>query len=245
MLKIMTLNLNFLVDKHGAWQERRRLIAQEIERHSPDITTLQAVRRTSNGANQADELSALVPDQAYVTFVAAAEHADGTADGSAFLSRLPAVTIDSRRLTLPEHPEDSTPRILILAAFKRPQTDLSILNCHFSWISKQSVSGVSEALSFLRPITGPVVMVGDMNSSPESEAMQKLASEGFTDVWRKLHPQDAGYTFEADQPGMRIDYVWVSEALKPRLQGIERVGTPPPQPPRLSDHLGLIVTLDV
>ncbi len=37
MLKIMTLNLSFLVDKHGPWRERRELIAREILQHSPDI----------------------------------------------------------------------------------------------------------------------------------------------------------------------------------------------------------------
>jgi len=244
MLKIMTLNLNFLVEKHGPWRERRELIAREIQQQSPDIIALQAVRHMTTGLNQADELSRLVPDYSYGTFVAAVEHADRSADGSAFLSRLPAVSIDSLRLTLPEHPEDPTPRVVLHGVFTRPQGVLNLLNCHFSWISTQSVLSVSEVLAFLGPIPGPVVILGDMNSSPESEAMKKLAAQGFTDVWQQLHPGDDGFTFESDQPSLRIDYVWVNEALNPRVKVIQKVGTPAPQPPRLSDHFGLVVTLD-
>jgi len=244
MLKIMTLNLNFLVEKHGSWRERRELIAREIQRHSPDVIAFQAVRQMATGLNQADELSRLVPDYPYVTFVGAVEHADGTVDGPALLSRFPAVSFDSLRLTLPELPEDPTPRVLLHAVFSRPQGVFKLLNCHFSWIAEQSVRSVSEALFFLGPIPGPVVIVGDMNSTPEGEAMKILAAEGFIDVWQELHPEDKGFTFESDQPSIRIDYVWVNEVLKPSLRAIEKVGTPSSQPPRLSDHLGLVVTLE-
>ncbi|RPI29784.1 MAG: hypothetical protein EHM61_00430 [Acidobacteria bacterium] len=245
MLKIMTLNLNYLVDKHGAWPERRGLIARTIEQNGPDIIAFQAVRAMGGGLTQIEELSRLVSGYPYRVFIAAVEHGDGTADGSAFLSRVPSSSVDSLRLSLPDDPDDPTPRVLLHGVFVLQQGILDLLNCHFSWISPQAVRSVSEVLPYVGGINGPVMLVGDMNSTPETEAMKKLAQAGFIDVWSELHPGDTGFTFEADNPSIRIDYAWINPLLQPLLKGIEQVGELSPHPPRLSDHLGLVVTLEL
>jgi endonuclease/exonuclease/phosphatase family metal-dependent hydrolase len=109
-------------------------------------------------------------------------------------------------------------------------------------VPKINRSNVVAALSYLQHLSGPAVLLGDLNAPPEGPGMQQLAAAGWIDVWAQLHPDDPGYTFEADAPSQRIDYVWANAAAAPRLRAIERIQ--PQGGARLSDHLGLLVTLD-
>jgi endonuclease/exonuclease/phosphatase (EEP) superfamily protein YafD len=96
----------------------------------------------------------------------------------------------------------------------------------------------------MRQIEGPALLVGDLNTVPDSELMRRLAAEGWTDVWTYLRPQDAGYTFESHAPDKRIDYVWARRDLVSSLRAIDLVQEKPnADGARLSDHLGLVVTL--
>ncbi|MGC3999316.1 MAG: endonuclease/exonuclease/phosphatase family protein [Anaeromyxobacter sp.] len=72
----------------------------------------------------------------------------------------------------------------------------------------------------------PVVLVGDSNSDPGTEAEAVLAAAGFTDVWATVRPAQAGLTccwaedLRVDSPpapplSQRIDYVLVRGAVRP------------------------------
>ena len=39
----------------------------------------------------------------------------------------------------------------------------------------------------------------DLNSEPEGEIGQRLRDLGFTDAWRKDHPEDPGYTYDREK----------------------------------------------
>lgn len=248
-MKIMTLNLNFCEPKHGPWPLRRELIAQAIRQHGPDIVAFQAVQKDpacEDGKDQAVQVADRLPEFKHVAFVAAAQHGEGRQDGSAFLSRIPFERIGHRVLRLgiepPHHVEDSARRIIVFARLVSPA--LSLFNGHFSWISRQAASNLQEALTYMRQISGPALLVGDLNHAPDSDLVQRLIAEGWTDVWAFLRPQDPGYTFESHAPDKRIDYVWTRGVLEPSLKAIDLVTEQPnAQGARLSDHLGLVVTL--
>jgi endonuclease/exonuclease/phosphatase (EEP) superfamily protein YafD len=96
----------------------------------------------------------------------------------------------------------------------------------------------------MRQIGGAALLVGDLNTVPESDLMRRLAANGWTDVWAYLRPQDTGYTFESNVPDKRIDYVWARQELLSSLRAIDVVREQPnADGARLSDHLGLVVTL--
>lgn len=249
-MKIMTLNLNFCESKHGRWPIRRELIARVIRQHAPDIIALQAVRKdpaSENGKDQAAQLADRLPEFKHVVFVAAAQHGDGRQDGSAFLSRVPFEQTQHHALSLgtesPNKAEDPATRIILFAHLSSPT--LSIFNSHYSWVYPQAASNLQEALNYMRQIDGPALIVGDLNTVPDSDLMRRLAAEGWIDVWTYLRPQEAGYTFESNAPDKRIDYVWARRELLPSLGAIDVVKEEPnTDGARLSDHLGLVVTLD-
>ena len=100
--------------------------------------------------------------------------------------------------------------------------------------------------------SGPVILVGDLNSHPGTEGEAVLAGAGFDDVWAGLHPSLPGLSccwpedLTATQPGFteRIDYVMTRgpfDARRAEVFGADparRVGGLWP-----SDHGGLFAEI--
>jgi len=100
---------------------------------------------------------------------------------------------------------------------------------------------------------GGVVMAGDWNVSrtrldtyprlrteepharARAELNDRIAAEGFVDVWRERHPGERGYTwFNRRARGLdaaRVDYILVSDDLLPRVRAAHILERRPP-----SDH---------
>ena len=72
-------------------------------------------------------------------------------------------------------------------------------------------------------------------------AIDLLGGKGWIDLFRELHPKEAGYTFPAHEPVARYDYVFARQDFRSKVTGIEvlRSGGWP----TLSDHLPLLLTL--
>jgi endonuclease/exonuclease/phosphatase family metal-dependent hydrolase len=90
---------------------------------------------------------------------------------------------------------------------------------------------------------GPRVLMGDFNAMPDAPVLEQFRQAGWVDAWTTLRAGDPGHTFESNAPDKRIDYVWVSSDLAPRLHAIDIVSAPPGSDVRLSDHHGICVTL--
>lgn len=238
MLRIMSLNLNYRVAKHGAWSDRRTLIAQTARSRQVDVMALQAVEGNA-GRSQAGELAELL-GFAHVAFVAAAKEGD-VGRGSALVSRYPLRNVDVRQLSCRPHQEDQNRRV-VLRAHVEANGGVELYNAHFSWVSPQAVDNARETLEFCAARAG--LLLGDLNSSPDSPALEVLRAGGWVDLWPRWHGDDPGFTFEADRPTQRIDYALATRGMPPRVRALERVDADGAAPPRLSDHLGLLVTLD-
>ncbi len=245
MLTVMTLNLNYLGDKHGDWTSRLPLIVRTVQEHNPDLIALQAVKKPGGSAGQAEQLSLCLPEHHNVVYLPACSRADGSAEGSGIVSRFPAQRVAFRRLSVAADAEDKTERIVIHTVFRLAGD--SLLHCfngHFSWIPAQTLSNVMETLEFTGSVPGNAILLGDFNSIPDTEAMHEIARHGWVDAWSTLKPGDSGWTFESDAPSIRIDYIWVREGMKDGLRDIRTVGPSGGAGPRLSDHLGLVAQVD-
>jgi len=55
--------------------------------------------------------------------------------------------------------------------------------------------------------------MGDLNTTPETPVIQLFIGAGFIDVLSLIEPPPA-YTFHADNPYMRIDYILISPNMK-------------------------------
>jgi endonuclease/exonuclease/phosphatase family metal-dependent hydrolase len=242
-MKLMTLNINYYMTKHGTWPRRKELIARSIQKHAPDVLLLQAVKqdpRTGNGLDQAAQLIVEVPDFPYYYYQPAVTYEDESQDGSAIVSRFPIQAVDHLPLTLLPGLEDPNQRVLLTALLEGPSGPLRVFNAHFSWVREQAALNLDEAVPFMRAFPEPAFLAGDFNTPPDSDLLDLLRQEGWTDTWLRFNPDNAGYTFEAPEPSLRIDYIWASAAVEAALRGIEIVSQEGDEKTRLSDHFGLL-----
>lgn len=272
MLRVMTLNLNGYVEKHGEWTARRGLILSAIQSVQPDILALQAVakdNRRFGGHDQATQLalqgasvaggtpaSAPVEDRpgehepkggySHIYFQPAAAAVDGIEAGTAIVSRLPFAATDYLRLSLLPDLEDTTRRVVLMARFDRPNGPFYLFNAHFSWVREQLENNLAEALPWLTAVEAPALLVGDLNAPAGEGLLTLLREAGWVDAWETLRGGEPGHTFEAGQPSIRIDYAWANPYLAGRLSAIDIVCTEEgPAGEHVSDHYGLLVSIDI
>lgn len=249
MLKVMSFNMNYYVPKHGAWEIRKEMIHTAVQEARPDILALQAVRKDpliENGKDQAHQLSALMPEYMQVIFQPAMEYADESQEGSAILARLPVAAHDFLPLTLLPDMEDKNQRVLMHARFDLPGGPLHLFNGHFSWVSEQTDVILDEVLPYMNSFEGPGLLVGDLNTPSDSHLLQRIRQSGWTDAWEALFPGQQGYTFESQNPTIRIDYAWANASLASQVSNVQIVANSSRiTGERPSDHLGLLVTLDL
>lgn len=245
MLKILTLNINLLGDRHGPWDRRKPLAAALIHEFRPDIVALQAVRQQAglHGGNQAHELAGLLPKYRHVVFRPGTQYDDGAADGMAILASIPIDSIDVLPLSRREGIEDPWRRIVLSARFLLSTGPFHLFNGHFSWVQPQAQDNVRETLPAINAAEGLRMLVGDFNSTADCESMQMLARAGWVDAWAALRGNEPGYTFESNAPSSRIDYAWVPGEYRQNLESIHIVGRETTGGVRLSDHCGLLVKI--
>jgi endonuclease/exonuclease/phosphatase family metal-dependent hydrolase len=248
MLKIMTLNLNYYIENYGTWPLRRGLIVDEIQESEPDLITFQAVKKDPNlfdGQDQATQIASMA-GYPYFVYHPAAEYPDGTSEGSAVLSQYPFSEIDTLQLSLSPGTEDKNQRVLMNCLCNFPAYTLRLFNAHFSWVTEQARDNIEEAYRYIRTFREPFLLLGDLNTPPDSNLFDLFRKAGMIDVWAELCPDEDGFTFEADTPNLRIDYAWASQDLKKDLKAVQVVGEKrSTTQARFSDHLGLLVELSV
>jgi endonuclease/exonuclease/phosphatase family metal-dependent hydrolase len=247
MLTVMTQNLNYYGDRHGAWPQRRELLCAAIRDARPDVIALQAVcsaPEIEDGADQATQLSRELPDHRYVFFYPAHISENGREEGSAMLSRIPIREPGVRELSLRPGLEDANPRVIQHARFDLDKHSLNVFNAYFSWVEEQAADNIREGLAFLGKADEPTLLVGDFNTPAGSPLLDELKAAGYTDLWEQTHPREDGFTFEANHPDRRIDYAWANADLLRRVEGVDLVRRDEGSV-RPSDHLGLKVSLDL
>jgi endonuclease/exonuclease/phosphatase family metal-dependent hydrolase len=248
MLKIMTLNLNYYGKKYGPWADRMNIICGAIQDASPDIIAFQAVRRDPKeyqGLDQAAQLARLIPEYGHILFQPAVNYPDGSVEGSAIIARIPWLETSSQELTLIKGLEDTNQRVVLAAGFNSEKCPFYFFNAHFSWIYQQSISNVEETLNFAGSFSGSKMLVGDLNTTPDSDLWKPFINSGWVDVWAVTRPGEKGYTFvEGEDFSKRIDYVWVTQDLIRQVESIEIILDKTHEGGvRASDHAGLLVTL--
>lgn len=242
MFRVLTLNLNYRADRHGQWTERRQRIVDAIGRTRPHVIALQAVAQAAPGDDQAEELARALPGYVYVWFEPAMPAADGSAKGMAFVARVPFERHGSWALSHRTGTDDGDRRRL-LCLHCAHGGGIDVYNAHFSWVKEQAADNIRETLPLIDASQQPALLVGDFNQTPDSAVHGALRDAGWADAWPWLRGAEPGFTYEAGRLQARIDYAYANRRLVERLSTIERVGEEHLQPPRLSDHLGLLVTL--
>lgn len=244
MLNIMSLNCNYCGQKHGPWDERLKLISSVMLEQDPDVVALQAILKLPDSPGQAWQIADL--GRYRYRLMASAQHDQEGEKGQAVISRIPLAFADSMRLSLKNGHEDRSKRLVLASEVETKTGLLRVFNAHFSWVNEQTEDNIRETIDFMNKSRGMGLLIGDLNVTEESGLLSFFEKEGWRDAWKELRKDGPGHTFESHSPTMRIDYAWVNGPLRRHLKDIKVLrGESGDGRVRMSDHLALMLTLDI
>ena len=238
LLRVATYNI-----QAGAGDLRR--IADEIEAMDADLVALQEVdvhwHERSGFADQATELGAMLGVAVRFAPIYSLPGAAGQPArqfGVALLSKLPIVSWSNDSITrLSTQQTNPTPARmpgLLRAVVNFRGTRVTVLTTHLDYRSDPAIrqAQVAEILQVLAQNSGPTILAGDLNATPEALELQPLFRR-LMDAWRTS--RGPGFTYPASAPAKRIDYVLFSD---PFVQVESRVAES-----AAADHRPVIVSL--
>lgn len=225
-VKVMTYNIHSGYNVEG--NQDLEAIAQVIEKSGADIIGLQEVSRSrlmDGGADLTAWLSRRLGMQ--VLF-------QGTEEpiwGNALLSRYPI--IDSGESALPLEGATMSRGFLWAKIDIGEDEPLLVIVTHLHHIVEDSQIRLVQLPVILDfwDSQAQTILMGDLNSEPDSEEIRLVSREGLIDSWAGSGSGN-GFTYYATDPHKRIDFLWHSPDLK--VLDIEVIQTP------ASDHLPVI-----
>jgi endonuclease/exonuclease/phosphatase family metal-dependent hydrolase len=124
---------------------------------------------------------------------------------------------------------------LLAATIDVHGTRVRVFVTHLDYRKDPSVrrTQIAEMLARIGAVDSPTLLLGDMNASPDAAELQPLFAR-FHDSW--LTTGGPGFTYPADTPTERIDYVLLSPNGKVDTAFV-------PVVPDASDHRPVVVDL--
>lgn len=261
-LRAVTWNLHHGVGTDGRLDLGRT--ARVLRGLDPDLAGLQEVDRgfdaRSQRRDQAGELAdALGLHLLWAPAIRRRGQGSGGTDGEygvALLTRAPADLVDVVPMELPGH----EPRVVLQARVGA----LTVLVTHLDFGSRSVRRRQAERVAGL-PVTGPAVLLADLNARPQAPELAPLARVGWRDGWTEAPERSGGAwpfpgatvsalpsrfasghlmgrTQPARLPVRRVDAVLVSGGVRPLRAEVPRGEAARAE---ASDHRPLVVDLEL
>lgn len=216
-MKIMTYNIQHGEGMDGKLDLQR--IAKQIRQSNADIIGLEEVdnhwSERSNFKDEAKELAEML-DMHYV-FGANLDQPPKKGQshnrqyGTAILSKYPI--LDSKNYKLTKLTDDEEQRGLLEAQVHVAGEEVWFYVTHTD--HHEDPTTRARQVKDIFAITSKHnnnILVGDLNATPDAPELE-LLFRNFTDTW-DVTQDSLGYTFPADSPNQRIDYVLTSPGIK-------------------------------
>jgi endonuclease/exonuclease/phosphatase family metal-dependent hydrolase len=239
------LVFNIHAGKDAAGKPNLDGVAALVKSTRPDAVLLQEVDRGTARAGGVDQVAVLQQATGYeAAFGPSLLQYDGGQYGIAIFSRY-GIGYQST-IPLPVSPAQTRaggshePRVALLAFVQRltGTPTWRLLNTHLDPAEgparAQEIAAVVESYRDQAASAGPVLVGGDFNSTPDNPVLAPLKAAGLRDAWTECG-SGPGFTYPAAKPVKRIDYLFLSGAL--RCNSAEVVDT------QVSDHRPLLVEI--
>jgi len=206
-IRVMTYNIHHGEGLDGKVDLLR--IAELIKRERADVVALQEVDKGTQRTMRRDfpeELAALTG----MRCVFSNNHVfQGGEYGNAVLTRFPVKRWSNLHYQMIRPGEQRGVLQLVLDVRGR---DVVFMNTHIDsrsddaerWLNVGEIEVLGKHYA-----RRPLIICGDFNALPSSRVCQRLGNT-FEDVWAEIGEGD-GFSFPADKPIKRIDYIWISK----------------------------------
>ena len=209
-------------------EDRLEALAQNLAAVRPDVVILQEVSDTGYRHGNVllrlqERLNALLAGELSYSAVYARSNADpigitGFEEGNGLLSRFQILDVDVWEFREQAVTVIRQRRRALRVTLRGADGNLDVVGLHID--GRAAADNVAELVAEFLPARGndhPLVVSGDFNSVPESDAVQRMRAAGFLDVWATANPGLDGYTSHQEplsdpqiRATRRIDYVFVS-----------------------------------
>ena len=216
-IRVMTYNIHVGVGMDKKLDLPR--IADVINHAHPDLVGLQEVDRGVERTQRIDEIAELARLTKMDYAFAFNLRYQGGQYGVAILSRFPIRATDHR---LYRNTREAERRGFIRAELSVDGQVVNFVTTHLDYQYEDGrVFETEQLLSALKDVGGPLIVVGDFNDVPTGGAYQLMKNQ-FLDAWIDTRINDSGFSYPADKPAKRIDYVWLrrADAIRPKRSWI-------------------------
>lgn len=241
-IRVMTYNIHVGIGMDKKLDLRR--IADVINKEKPDVVGLQEVDRGVQRTQRIDEIVELSKLTRMEYAFAFNLPYQGGQYGVAILSRFPIRATEHR---LYKNLREAERRGFIRAEIKIDGRVVHFVTTHLDYQHDDGrLFEAQQMLASLTDVKGPLIVVGDFNDIPAGQTY-RLMLEKFDDSWvRHLYRQwidgtsrDEGFSYPADKPAKRIDYIFTrrSDGIKTKRAWV--VNT------LASDHVPVVADLEI
>src|SRR5712692_6330362 len=233
-LRLMTYNIHVGVGMDKKLDLPR--IAGVINEQHPDLVGLQEVDRGVERTQRIDEIAELSKLTRMEYAFAFNLHYQGGQYGVAILSRFPILATDHR---LYQNTREAERRGVIRAEVSVHGRSLNFVTTHLDYqYDDGRLFEAQQLLSALKDVKGPLIIVGDFNDIPAGRAYQLMRYQ-FGDAWIDGRGTEEGFSYPADKPAKRIDYIFFRSSDRVRTKRAWIVNT------QASDHVPVVADLEI
>lgn len=210
--------------------------ASVIRKIQPDFAVINEVRSHTEDigpVNQAQELGRLT---GYYPVFGRSIDILGGEYGNAFLTRHPL--LETEVIPIPNPPEEEReqyfePRTILRSVIDVKGRRITVLGTHFGLSPAEQRLAVQTATETIRREENPVILMGDLNMTPDDEIIQPLLAALHDTADNRPAPK----SFPSGKPEIKIDYIMHTEEI--RTISLRSVNT------QCSDHRPLIANLAI
>ena len=234
IIRVMTYNIHVGIGMDKKLDLAR--IADVINQQHPDLVGLQEVDRGVERTQRIDEIAELARLTKMDYAFAFNLKYQGGQYGVAILSKTPILATDHR---LYFNLREAERRGFIRAEVRIGSRVINFVTTHLDYqYDDGRVYEAEQLLAALKDVKRPLIIVGDFNDVPTGAAYQ-LMRASFDDAWSVTGSGQDGFSYPADKPTKRIDYIFTRRADQVRAKRARIVQT------LASDHVPVVADLEI
>ena len=233
-VRVMTYNIHVGVGMDKKLDLPR--IAGVINAQHADLVGLQEVDRGVERTQRIDEIAEIAKLTRMDYAFAFNLRYQGGQYGVAILSRAPIMATDHH---LYLNKREAERRGFIRVEVDVRGRRLNFVTTHLDYQYEDGrLFETEQLLRALRDVKGPLIVVGDFNDIPAGQAYQLVRGQ-FNDAWIQSRGTNEGFSYPADKPAKRIDYIFFRSTDPVQTKRAWIVNTP------ASDHVPVVADLEI